>query len=58
MSLDFKFLNTLQMNTEYFNIYFKISLYLSNRLTINHQDIIGMELYKWYLSLYICGTAS
>ena len=28
-----------------------ISLYLSNRFTINHhQDIIGRELYNWYVS--------
>lgn len=36
MSLYFKFLNSLQMNTEYFNTYTKILLYFSNRFTINH----------------------
>jgi len=46
MSLDFKFLNSLQTNTEYFNTNYKIPLYFSNRFTINHHDIIGRELYK------------
>jgi len=43
-SLEFKFVNSFQYNSEYCNSYVKTSAYVINRYTIDHWDIISQEI--------------